>query len=112
MSDGGLLPGDGGGSIDPRGDYRTQPDGFRDGGSVEDSLRRGLKSCTDQFLAQRQRAAKEWEDKLRRVQELAARRQIMIEYLQMKEHEQDWHGVQDAASDLRDIDSELKGLNG
>jgi len=34
----------------------------------------------------------------------------MEDYLQMKVDNKDWHGVQDAASDLRDIESELKGL--
>ena len=28
----------------------------------------------------------------------------------LKAFEEDWHGVMDAAADLRDIDSELKGL--
>jgi hypothetical protein len=35
----------------------------------------------------------------------------MVEYLLMKVEEEDWHGVQDAASDLRDIDSELRGID-
>lgn len=39
----------------------------------------------------------------------AERRRRMIEYLWMKVAEEDWHGVQDAGSDLRDIDSEERG---
>lgn len=46
-----------------------------------------------------------------RINDLLARRHTMKElYLPMKHKEEDWHGVQDAASDLRDIDAELKGL--
>jgi hypothetical protein len=32
----------------------------------------------------------------------------MREYLLMKIHEEDWHGVMDAAADLREIDVYLK----
>lgn len=39
----------------------------------------------------------------------AERKAQMIQYLRLKLDEEDWHGVQDAASDLRDIDSELLG---
>lgn len=41
---------------------------------------------------------------------LKRHRKTMMRYLLMKFEERDWHGVQDAASDLRDIESELKGL--
>lgn len=34
----------------------------------------------------------------------------MKNYLQLKVDEEDWHGVQDAASDLRDIDVEITTL--
>jgi hypothetical protein len=34
----------------------------------------------------------------------------MVEYLKLKMEEEDWHGVQDAGSDLRDIESEIKGI--
>lgn len=34
----------------------------------------------------------------------------MLEYLFLKIKEEDWHGCQDAASDLRDIEVELKTL--
>lgn len=42
--------------------------------------------------------------------ELQRQRAVMKGYLRVKLREEDWHGVQDAASDLRDIDSELAGL--
>lgn len=45
-----------------------------------------------------------------RINTLLARRSLMTEYLTLKRDEGAWHGVQDAASDLRDIDAELKGL--
>jgi hypothetical protein len=38
-------------------------------------------------------------------------REIMIKYLEVKLSNEDWHGVQDAGSDLRDIDSEIKALS-
>lgn len=46
-----------------------------------------------------------------RIDLLGQQRAVMIDYLQMKVDEKDWHGVQDAGSDLRDIESEIKGLN-
>lgn len=42
--------------------------------------------------------------------ELENARFLMKRYLGLKFRQEDWHGVQDAASDLRDIDSELEGL--
>lgn len=44
------------------------------------------------------------EDAMVRLEE---RRQKMLDYLNLKVSEQDFHGVADAAMDLRDIDSEL-----
>lgn len=44
------------------------------------------------------------------LEDLANRRATMISYLKLKLHEEDWHGVQDAASDLRDIDTEIATL--
>lgn len=38
---------------------------------------------------------------------LIEKRKTMVAYLELKVEEQDWHGVQDAASDLRDIDTEM-----
>lgn len=37
------------------------------------------------------------------------KRETMIAYLKLKVEEQDWHGVADAAMDLREIDAEDKG---
>jgi hypothetical protein len=37
------------------------------------------------------------------------RRAVYLAYLQMKIFEKDWHGVQDGASDLRDLESEERG---
>ena len=45
-----------------------------------------------------------------KVAALQSERDQMIEYLRLKVDKQDWHGVQDAASDLRDIDAEIEGL--
>lgn len=36
------------------------------------------------------------------------RKQFMVEYLKLKVEEQDWHGVADAAMDLREIEVELQ----
>jgi len=41
---------------------------------------------------------------------LALDREQMLSYLRFKVEKQDWHGVQDAASDLRDIDAEILGV--
>ncbi len=45
-----------------------------------------------------------------RVRDLEEWRPILVKYLEQKFKAEDWHGVQDAASDLRDLDSELDGL--
>lgn len=45
-----------------------------------------------------------------RIAWLIAKRPTLIAYLLMKADAEDWHGVQDAASDLRDLDCELDGL--
>lgn len=44
------------------------------------------------------------------ISKLETRRNQMKSYLQLKVDEEDFHGVQDAASDLRDIDSEMRAL--
>lgn len=46
-----------------------------------------------------------------RLGRLSERKALMVKYLLAKVEEEDWHGVQDAASDLRDIEAEVKGLN-
>ena len=45
-----------------------------------------------------------------RIDQLTNARVQMLQYLIVKFDDEDWHGVMDAAADLRDIDSELKGL--
>lgn len=37
-------------------------------------------------------------------------RELLIEYLKMKVYEEDWHGVADAAMDLREVDAFQRGL--
>lgn len=37
------------------------------------------------------------------------KKDIMVNYLKLKLEEEDWHGVQDAGSDLRDIESKEEG---
>lgn len=45
-----------------------------------------------------------------RVLLLRDRCEILISYMQEKIIESDWHGVADAAMDLRDIENEIIGL--
>ena len=40
--------------------------------------------------------------------EMSSRRSILIAYLYMKADSEDWHGVSDAANDLREIDAAAK----
>lgn len=42
------------------------------------------------------------------MEKLLIRKQLMIEYLRLKLEEQDWHGVCDAANDLRELEVEIK----
>lgn len=52
-----------------------------------------------------------WADAIdNRLAELRRWREIMRLYLQMKVDQQDFHGAQDAASDLRDIDERIAGI--
>ena len=37
------------------------------------------------------------------------KRYRLIEYLKMKVESEDWHGVADAANDLRELDAEHRG---
>lgn len=37
-------------------------------------------------------------------------RRVLLSYLRVKTDAEDWHGVSDAANDLREIDAELKGM--
>ena len=38
-------------------------------------------------------------------------REILIDYLMMKARQEDWHGVSDAANDLREMDASGKGVD-
>ena len=38
-------------------------------------------------------------------------REILIDYLLMKAQHEDWHGVSDAANDLREMDASGKGVD-
>lgn len=44
------------------------------------------------------------------VEELQRQKKEMVEYLKLKLSIEDWHGVQDAASDIREIEAQLKVL--
>ena len=39
---------------------------------------------------------------------LQEKRKSLVQYLQMKTHEEDWHGVSDAANDLRVLDCQIE----
>lgn len=43
------------------------------------------------------------------LERLEQRKQQMIQYLLLKVEQEDWHAVQDAGSDLRDIECERLG---
>lgn len=46
----------------------------------------------------------------KRIAFLERKRAVTMEDMKVKMEAEDWHGVQDCASDLRDADSELDGL--
>lgn len=46
----------------------------------------------------------------KRIVQLRDQRRTMKKYLQDKVNNEDWHGVADAAMDLRDIEHEIAGL--
>lgn len=35
---------------------------------------------------------------------------MLVRYMNSKIIDQDWHGVSDAANDLREVDAELRGM--
>ncbi len=41
------------------------------------------------------------------ISELNDRREVLISYLKMKVEECDWHGVSDAANDIRVLEAEI-----
>lgn len=42
-------------------------------------------------------------------QDLATERRALIEYLKVKTQAEDWHGVSDAANDLRELEARARG---
>ena len=46
------------------------------------------------------------------VDELTMRRKLMLDYLKLRLELDDMHGVQDAASDIREIDAQIRILRG
>jgi hypothetical protein len=48
-----------------------------------------------------------WHVKVEKM-DLLQQKKIMLEYLMLKVHQQDWHGVADAAMDLREIEVKMK----
>lgn len=48
--------------------------------------------------------------KAERVAFLLRHKETLIRYCAEKMTDEDWHGVEDAASDLRDVEAELRGL--
>jgi len=45
-----------------------------------------------------------------KIKEVEARLEFMKKYLQVKFDVSDWHGVEDAGSDIRDLEAEKKAL--
>lgn len=50
------------------------------------------------------------EDIIKKINEVNYRIEFMKRYLQLKFDMGDWHGVEDAASDIRDLEAEKKIL--
>lgn len=46
-----------------------------------------------------------------RIYDLGVCLKVMEQYLTTRIGQRDWHGVMDAAADIREIEAELKGLN-
>lgn len=45
-----------------------------------------------------------------RILALQSRHSVLLDYLDMATERADWHGVMDAAADLREVDAELEAL--
>lgn len=45
-----------------------------------------------------------------RLKDLAKRKHLFVSYLKDRVLVEDWHGVQDAASDIREIEAEMRAL--
>ena len=41
---------------------------------------------------------------------LQLKRVLLVDYLKLKLEDEDWHGVEDAGSDLRDLDAKIETL--
>jgi hypothetical protein len=76
----------------------------RHGSRGEPDLRPSPVSTIDRVVGRDRQQVEE------RIKSLLHAREIMVSYLCLKAAEEDWHGLQDSGSDLRDIDSELVGL--
>ncbi len=50
------------------------------------------------------------DDRLGELIEVEHRKQLLVEYCQMKLDVGDWHGVSDAANDLRELEVELRWM--
>lgn len=46
------------------------------------------------------------------IDKLTTRRKRMVDYLLLKVDEADWHGVADAAMDIREIEAEINAYKG
>ena len=46
----------------------------------------------------------------KRLKKLSKQKRTMVRYLKEKLKNEDWHGVQDAASDLRDIEAAVEAF--
>ena len=93
-------------------------DSLREAGPVDCSVCNALRSparlVTRPEFAERAgkvlAAAQEPDPRTARISFLERKREATKADLLMKFEDDDWHGTADAAMDLRDIDSELKGL--
>jgi len=47
-----------------------------------------------------------------KIDKLEEKKQTMVDYVKLKLSEEDWHGVADAAMDIREIESSLTILRG
>lgn len=49
---------------------------------------------------------------IKKINDLTFQIQRTLDYMYTKIHQKDWHGVSDAANDIRDLEAEIKGLRG
>ena len=48
---------------------------------------------------------------LEKIGQLSSQKMGMVEYLKLKISQEDWHGVADAAMDIREIEARLSTIN-